>query len=77
MPPLGTVEIGLTLSLKGRIKGCTQYEFIRPSIRIADIDTQGDLTVKQQLALSRKAIKPIWDTVDTAIEKLLDEQFDE
>jgi len=72
-----SVEIGLTLSLKGRIKGCTDYEFIRPSLAIKDIEIDGDLSVKEQLALARKAIKPVWDTVDTAIEKLLDEQFDE
>jgi hypothetical protein len=72
-----SVEIGLTLSLKGRIKGATDYEFIRPNIRIADIDTEGDLTVKEQLALAKKAIRPVWDLVDAAVEKLCEETFNE
>jgi len=68
-----SVEIGLTLCLKGRVPGSTQFEFIRPSLSIKDIDVDGDLTVKQQLDLCRKAIKPVWDTVDTAMEKLLEQ----
>lgn len=69
------VEIGLTLSLKGRMPGMTQFEFIRPSIAIRDIEVDGEVSVKEQLDLARRAIKPVWDTVDKAIEILLQEQF--
>ena len=72
-----SVEIGLTLSLKGRIKGSTDYEFIRPTIRIADIDTEGDLDVADQLKLAKEAIRPVWDLVDLAVERLCDEMFNE
>jgi len=72
-----SVEIGLTLSLKGRIKGASDYEFFRPRISIDDIEVDGDVSVKEQLALARKAIRPTWDLVDMAIEKLIEEQFEE
>jgi len=70
------VQIGLTLALKNRVDGATDYEFIRPSIEISDIDTEGDLSVKEQLAIAKKAIRPVWDLVDAAIEKLCEETFD-
>jgi hypothetical protein len=72
-----SVEIGLTLALKNRVKGATDYEFIRPSIKIADIDTEGELTVKQQLKLAKDAIRPTWNLVDAAIEKLCEKTFNE
>jgi hypothetical protein len=72
-----SVEIGLTLSLKNRIKGASDYEFIRPRISIDDIEVDGDLSVKEQLSLARKAIRPTWDLVDLALEKLIEEQFAE
>lgn len=72
-----SVEIGLTLALKGRVNKATDYEFIRPTIKIADIDTEGDLTVKEQLDLAKKAVKPTWDLVDLALEKMLEREFGE
>lgn len=71
------VEIGLTLALKGRVKGAGGYEFFRPSIAIKDIDTEGDLSVKEQLQIAKKAIRPTWDLVDAALEKLCEETFNE
>lgn len=72
-----SVKIGLTLALDGRVDGASKFEFIRPEIEIADIVVDGTVSVTDQLELARKAIKPVWNMVDAAVEKMCEESFKE
>ena len=56
-----SAEIGLTLKL---FKD-SQFEFIRPSVKISEIDAEKD--VKEQLDLAVKALNETWEVVTEQI----------
>ena len=67
-----TVSIGLNLPVTDDEKG--RFNRITPMIIIGDIDT--DLNVKDQLALSEKAIEATWDKVSELIEKEIEKEIE-
>jgi len=72
--PKVSVEIGMTLKLNK--DGKDTFQFIRPTIGIADIDANGDeKDLKRQLDLAKSAISQTWDTVSDLVEKQINEEL--